>query len=157
MPRARRRSRAVAAIAALGLFIQTVAPIGVTAAQAGAKPSPTAQAGAPTKSASHAAATPEKAAAAAPPLVDGGWPRIYDLPSGGTILVYQPQVASWEKQKHLVAYSAVSQRAKSARKAGDWHHQDRSGHGGIGPRAPGQLSENEDRRSEFPDAAERAD
>ena len=116
MPRARRRSRAVAAIAALGLFVQTAAPIGVTAAQAGAKPSPTAQAGAPTKPATEAGATPAKAAAAAPAFVDGGWPRIYDLPSGGTILVYQPQVASWEKQTHLVAYSAVSQRAKSAEK-----------------------------------------
>ena len=131
MPRARRRSRAVAAIAALGLFIQTAAPIGVTAAQAGAKPAPTAQAGAPAKPATQAGAAPAKAAAAAPPFVDGGWPRIYDLPSGGTILVYQPQVASWDKQTHLVAYSAVSQRAKSAGKAGDWHHQDRSGYTGI--------------------------
>ena len=32
------------------------------------------------------------------------------------MLVYQPQVASWEKQKHLVAYSAVSQRAKAGDK-----------------------------------------
>ena len=115
MPRARRRLRAVAAIAALGLFIQTTAPIGLTAAQAGAKPSPTTQAGAPQKPAAQAGAAPAKAAAA-PAFVDGGWPRIYDLPSGGTILVYQPQVASWEKQTHLVAYSAVSQRAKGAEK-----------------------------------------
>ena len=32
------------------------------------------------------------------------------------MLVYQPQVASWDKQKHLVAYSAVSQRAKGSEK-----------------------------------------
>ena len=32
------------------------------------------------------------------------------------MLVYQPQVASWENQKHLVAYSAVSQRAKAGDK-----------------------------------------
>ena len=115
MPRARRRSRAVAAIAALGLFIQTVAPIGVTAAQAGAKPAPSTQAAAPGKPATQAGAAPATAAAAAP-IVDGGWPRIYDLPSGGTILVYQPQVASWDKQTHMVAYSAVSQRAKSGEK-----------------------------------------
>ena len=52
---------------------------------------------------------PAKPTAAAPPApIDGGWPRIYDLPSGGTILVYQPQVASWDKQTHLVAFSAVS-------------------------------------------------
>ena len=48
--------------------------------------------------------------------IDGGWPRIYDLPSGGTILVYQPQVASWDKQKQLVAFSAVSHRAKAGDK-----------------------------------------
>ena len=64
------------------------------------------------------------AAPAAPPRpplrrrspIDGGWPRIYDLPSGGTILVYQPQVASWDRQAHLVAFSAVSQRAKAGDK-----------------------------------------
>ena len=32
------------------------------------------------------------------------------------MLIYQPQVASWEKQTHLVAYSAVSQRATGAEK-----------------------------------------
>ena len=110
MPRATRRSRAVAAIAAFGLFTQTAAPIGLATTQAGAKPAPAA---AP---ATQATAATTKPAAAGPPIVDGGWPRIYDLPSGGTILVYQPQVASWEKQKHLVAYSAVSQRAKAGDK-----------------------------------------
>ena len=104
MPRERRTSRPVAAIAAVGLFMQTTAPMAVTAAQAGAQAAP------------QAVAAPAKTAAAAPPIVDGGWPRIYNLPSGGTILVYQPQVASWDKQKHLVAYSAVSQRAKTGEK-----------------------------------------
>jgi hypothetical protein len=46
------------------------------------------------------------AAAAAP--IDGGWPRPYALSGGGRILVYQPQVASWNQQTHLVAFSAVS-------------------------------------------------
>jgi hypothetical protein len=41
-------------------------------------------------------------------VVDGGWPRIYPLPSGGSILVYQPQVASWDKQTHLVGFAALS-------------------------------------------------
>jgi hypothetical protein len=54
------------------------------------------------------------AAPAPPPPVDGGWPRFYDLPSGGAIVVYQPQVASWDKQKHLVAFSGVSYRPKDA-------------------------------------------
>ncbi len=30
--------------------------------------------------------------------------------------MYQPQVASWDKQAHLVAFSAVSHRAKGADK-----------------------------------------
>jgi hypothetical protein len=46
------------------------------------------------------------AATAAP--IDGGWPRPYALSGGGRILVYQPQVASWNQQTHLVAFSAVS-------------------------------------------------
>ena len=65
------------------------------------------------------AATPSTPATAAPAAtvpIDGGWPRLYDLPSGGTILVYQPQVASWDRQAHLVAFSAVSQRAKAGDK-----------------------------------------
>ena len=48
--------------------------------------------------------------------VDGGWPRVYDLPSGGTILMYQPQIATWDKQTHMVAFSAVSLRANGAEK-----------------------------------------
>ncbi len=53
--------------------------------------------------------TPAKPApqAAAPP-VDGGWPRQLALQSGGSMLLYQPQIASWDQQKHIVAFSAVS-------------------------------------------------
>ena len=88
------RSPLVAAIAACGLLSQTVLPAPVAATQAAAKP----------------------AAPASTVPIDGGWPRLYDLPSGGTILVYQPQVASWDRQAHLVAFSAVSQRAKAGDK-----------------------------------------
>ena len=63
------------------------------------------------------APTAAPAVAAAPAPVDGGWPpRLSDLPSGGTILIYQPQVASWDQQKHMVAFSAVSHRAKAGDK-----------------------------------------
>ena len=41
---------------------------------------------------------------------------MYDLPSGGSILVYQPQIASWDKQTHIVAFSAVSYRGKAGEK-----------------------------------------
>ena len=49
-------------------------------------------------------------------LVDGGWPRPYTLPSGGSIVVFQPQVSTWENQKLLTAFSAVSYRAPGADK-----------------------------------------
>ena len=57
-------------------------------------------------------------AAAAPPqqLVDGGWPRAYTTPSGAALIVYQPQVASWDDQKHMAAYAAVSYTPKGATK-----------------------------------------
>jgi hypothetical protein len=65
-----------------------------------------------------ATAKPATAAAAAPAAApDGGWPRMYDLvASGGTMLLYQPQIASWDKQAHMVAFSAVSYRPKSGEK-----------------------------------------
>lgn len=39
---------------------------------------------------------------------DGGWPRGYSLPNEAQIMIFQPQVASWENQKHMVARAAVS-------------------------------------------------
>src|SRR5262245_25300024 len=57
----------------------------------------------------------------APPAVtadlDGGWPRDYTTPSGGALRVFQPQVASWDGQRQLVAFAAVSYIAKGAAKA----------------------------------------
>ena len=55
-----------------------------------------------------------RAPATAP--ADGGWPRAYATPSGGKMLVYQPQVAEWTDQKHMVAYAAVSWQARTAEK-----------------------------------------
>ena len=46
---------------------------------------------------------------------DGGWPRAYDTVSGGRIVLYEPQVASWPDQKHLVMYSAVAYTASGAK------------------------------------------
>jgi hypothetical protein len=73
------------------------------------KPAPTTAKPAPTT------VKPAPAPASARPI-DGGWPRMYSLPTGGTILVYQPQTASWDRQTHLVAFSAVSYRPKSGDK-----------------------------------------
>jgi hypothetical protein len=43
--------------------------------------------------------------------VDPGWPRVYTTPAGARLQIYQPQIASWEEQKRLVAYVAVAHTA----------------------------------------------
>src|SRR6201988_1943259 len=47
---------------------------------------------------------------------DRGWPRGYSLPSEAQVVLFQPQVASWENQKHMVALAAVSYVAKGEKK-----------------------------------------
>src|SRR5262245_33622323 len=47
---------------------------------------------------------------------DGGWPRDDSTPSGGSIRIFQPQVASWDGQRHMIAYAAVSYTAKGESK-----------------------------------------
>src|SRR5258705_1363234 len=49
-----------------------------------------------------------------PPPADGGWPRAYTTATGGHIVLYQPQVASWPGQKHMTLYAAVSYQAQDA-------------------------------------------
>src|SRR6516225_9580764 len=81
----RRRSRIRSGIALLsicGLLISTAPPMGA-----------------------HAAESSADTTTAGP---DGGWPRGYSTPSGGHVLIYQPQVAGWAGQTHLVAYAAVA-------------------------------------------------
>lgn len=46
--------------------------------------------------------------AASGPAVEKGWPRSYNASSGASIVIYQPQAASWEHQKRMVVYAAVS-------------------------------------------------
>jgi hypothetical protein len=58
-----------------------------------------------------------KAPATATPTIDGGWPKEFTTASGAQLVLYQPQISSWEEQKHLVAYSAVSYMPKGADKA----------------------------------------
>ncbi len=48
---------------------------------------------------------------------DRGWPRGYSLPSEAQVILFQPQVASWEDQKHMVAFAAVSHVAKGEKKS----------------------------------------
>ncbi len=98
---------AVAVVSALALALTPAAPLAAapSPAQATAKP-----ATAPAKPAT----APAKAAPT--PTIDGGWPRAHTTPSGGHILVYQPQVASWEGLRRIVAYAAVGYEAKGATK-----------------------------------------
>src|SRR5437868_6608466 len=47
---------------------------------------------------------------------DRGWPRGYKTAGGAQIVLYQPQVASWENQRHMVAYTAASYLPAGAKK-----------------------------------------
>src|SRR4051812_21661681 len=113
-----RHRPAVAAIAALTILVNPSLPLVAAIAQAqgaaAAKPA-AAKPAAAKPAAAKPAGTAAGAAAAAKP-VDGGWPRAYALTSGGSILVYQPQISTWQNQRHVVAFSAVSYRATAAEK-----------------------------------------
>jgi hypothetical protein len=112
---------AAAVVAAMSMVAEPyLMAAGARPAQAAAKPAQTAPA---PQSKPAAAPAPQTKPAAAPapataatPVIDGGWPRIYALPSGGSVLVYQPQVSSWDRQLHLVAFAALSYSAKATEK-----------------------------------------
>ncbi|HEX7138611.1 MAG TPA: hypothetical protein VF219_12215, partial [Vicinamibacterales bacterium] len=87
---------AIATLTALSLVIAELGPIALAHT-------------APPKPAPAQAATP-------PPPVDRGWPRDTTTPSGGAIRIFQPQIASWDGQKKMVAYSAVAFNARGATK-----------------------------------------
>ncbi len=113
----KRANGAAAIMAALSLLVEPSARLTVAASQGQPPPKPaSAPAPSPSTPQTQPGAKPSLAAVAAATPVDGGWPRMYSLPSEGSILVYQPQVASWEKQSHLVAFSAVSHRSKAGDK-----------------------------------------
>jgi hypothetical protein len=97
--------RAVATIVAVSLVMPTPAMLAAATSQGAAAAKP-----------ATAAPKPAPAATSSAAPVDGQWPRVLDVSGGGTILVYQPQVASWDKQSHMVAFSAVSYRGKTDEK-----------------------------------------
>ncbi len=92
------------------LFAQAQAP--ATAKPATAQP-------ATAKPASAQPATVKPAAAASPNSAvvvdpDGGWPKNLTTAAGAALVVYQPQVASWERQRRAVLFSAVSYAPRGA-------------------------------------------
>ncbi len=119
MTHKRRANRAAAIVAALSMLGQPAAHL--TAVAAGqsppaAKPATTPRRLRPRRRPSP---PPNRRSRPSPPPrtpVDGGWPRMYSLPSEGSILVYQPQVSSWDKQTRMEAFSAVSYRSKAGDK-----------------------------------------
>jgi len=105
----KKRRQRVAIVVALGLLLQPLAPVTVVTSQGQPPAKPATQTPAPGTTPGQPATTAAPPASVEPP-VDGGWPRVYSLPSEGSILIYQPQVASWKDQSHMVAFSAVSYR-----------------------------------------------
>jgi hypothetical protein len=90
-----------------------------TIAMLGSSMAPLVQAQAPATKAPATAAPAAKAPAATAPAVappDGGWPHAYTTASGAALAIYQPQVSSWDDQKHAVLYAAVSYTPKGAEK-----------------------------------------
>ena len=47
--------------------------------------------------------------------IDGGWPRNLVTASGADLVIYQPQILSWDGQRHVVAYAAVAYQPKQAK------------------------------------------
>lgn len=99
----------VTAVVALSLIAEPSLSI-VVAARSQAQPPAKPATESPKSPSTPSKATPT--AATPTPIIDGGWPRSSDLPSGDNIVVYQPQVASWDQQTQLIAFSAIAHRAK---------------------------------------------
>jgi len=103
----------VAGCAVVALVVNPSMPLVMAATQTAAAPQTTAKpvaAKPPAAKPATAQATAPKSAAAntAPPPVDGGWPRYYDLPSGGSLLIYQPQIASWDQHPNSLGHELIA-------------------------------------------------
>lgn len=105
-----RKGVAVATLASLAL--SPVQPILSAMPQQATAPKPEAATAKPAAR----AVKPAAAASAAAQPVDGGWPRSYKTASGGDVVLYQPQIASWPDQQKMTAYSAVAYTAKAGDK-----------------------------------------
>src|SRR5215813_12118887 len=93
-----------AVFAALFLSLLSIGPL-LSILALEQTPAPAGPAAAKTAGAPSSAATVEKS-----------WPRRFDTSSGANITIFQPQIASWENQKHIVGYAAVSYLANAEAK-----------------------------------------
>src|SRR5262245_27021017 len=56
----------------------------------------------------------QSAQAPAQQAPDGAWPRRYAAPDGAQVVVYEPQIESWEGQRLLTLHAAVSYTPKGS-------------------------------------------
>ena len=96
----------VTAVTLVALLASPLAPLIAAQAPATTKPATAAPATAKPAAAAPATAKPAAAATAAAVPSDGDWPRSFTTGSGASLVIYQPQILSWEGQKHVVAYAA---------------------------------------------------
>ncbi len=110
-----RPRRIVALVTSLSVLLAPSVQLAQTvpAGQA-AKPVQPATGTAPTAKTAPAASATQGAPSSQP--VDGEWPRAFVTSTKAQLMVYQPQISTWEQQKKVVAFSAVSYKAASAAK-----------------------------------------
>jgi hypothetical protein len=113
----------IAAVTAVALLVQPVAPSMARGGPGQAQPAQTTQK--PAASTQKPAAATQKPATAgqkpataaqAPTVNDLGWPRTYQGASGTQITLYQPQMADWPAQRRMTAYAAVQVLPKGQQK-----------------------------------------
>ena len=109
------RSHSALTMLVVAGLVQPSAPVAWT--RVAAAPAAARQTAATQKPPAKAPSTAKPAAAATTPApIDGGWPRRYTLSNGGQVIVYQPQLSTWDGQRHMVAFSAVSYTASASAK-----------------------------------------
>ena len=81
----------------------------LTAADGGAQmPDSAAVPASPSVATPQAPPPPAPGMPGAPGAPDGKWPKTRKTADGATLVMYQPQVQSWDKQRHIVALAAVA-------------------------------------------------
>ena len=115
--RLRQRSHPAVTVLIVAGLVQPPSTIAALRAQAPPASASTAKAAQPPAAkAPTTGAKPAATTTAAPAPIDGGWPRRYTLSNGGHVMVYQPQLSTWDGQRHMVAFSAVSYAASASAK-----------------------------------------